>query len=353
MIKTFVPAARTADPKLLASCPEQAEEELRCFFAGTLDLLCLAGLDGYFKRLNPVWETTLGWTIEELQGRPFIEFVHPGDRAATLSELDRLGEGARTIQFENRYRCKDGSHKWLQWNATSLCSQRQIAAIARDVTLRRGLENQMIETGDREKERLGRELHDGLCQNLAGIAALSTTLSRKLAADSKSAADEAGEITRLLNETIGHARDMARGLNPVNLERIGIAAALGSHAANVEALFQVSCGFLCRQPDRILGADVEAHLFRIAQEAVSNAITHGRAKRIEISLSFQDGNGRLSIQDDGVGITGKALTGQGAGMHTMDYRARLIGGALEVRARSRRGTKVICTFPLPPALEND
>ncbi|MDP2605307.1 MAG: histidine kinase [Deltaproteobacteria bacterium] len=137
-----------------------------------------------------------------------------------MSEVKKLARGGRTILFENRYRCKNGSYKWLQWNANSLGARRQIYAIARDVTLRKNLEIEILETADREKERLGRELHDGLCQNLAGIAALSAALSRKLAADSESTAIEAAEIAKLLNETIGHARDMARGLNPLGLEQI-------------------------------------------------------------------------------------------------------------------------------------
>ena len=102
----------------------QAEEELACFFDNTLGLVCVAGFDGYFKRLNPVWEGALGWTLEELRAKPFIEFVHPDDRPATLSELDGLIQGRRTIFFENRYLCRDGSFRWFEWNATSLRDMR-------------------------------------------------------------------------------------------------------------------------------------------------------------------------------------------------------------------------------------
>jgi len=183
---------------------------------------------------------------------------------------------------------------------------------------------------------VGRELHDGLCQNLAGIAALSATLARKLAAGADPAAADAAEITRLLNETIGHAHDLARGLNPVGLTQLGLAAALEVLAANVQALFRVSCRFQCDRPLLRLDPAVETHLYRITQEAVNNAITHGRGRRIEISLSFQGGKGLLSIRDDGVGIPKKALAGQGLGLHTMDYRSRLIGASLQVQRLARR-----------------
>ena len=202
---------RLARLEPLSTRAQQAEQELSGFFAQSLDLLCIAGHDGYFKRLNPAWRRTLGWTLEELQTRPFLDFVHPDDRQATLTEVAVLADGPPTIAFENRYRCKDGPYRWLQWNASSLPDRRLIYATARDVTDRKRMEREILDVGDREKERLGRKLHDGLCQNLAGIAALSAALSRKLAAGSEPAAVEAAEVARLLNETIGQARDLARG----------------------------------------------------------------------------------------------------------------------------------------------
>ncbi|HEX9711277.1 MAG TPA: PAS domain S-box protein [Actinomycetota bacterium] len=104
------------------------------FFAMSLDLLCIAGFDGYFKEVNPSWERILGWTSEELTGRPFIEFVHPDDQQATIAEAQRLGGGALTISFENRYRCRDGSYRWLVWTANGSTDDQQIFAVARDVT---------------------------------------------------------------------------------------------------------------------------------------------------------------------------------------------------------------------------
>jgi len=104
------------------------------FFAMSLDLLCIAGFDGYFKEVNPSWERTLGWTTEQLTGRPFIEFVHPDDQQATIAEAQRLSGGAVTISFENRYRCRDGSYRWLLWTANGSSEDRLIFAVARDVT---------------------------------------------------------------------------------------------------------------------------------------------------------------------------------------------------------------------------
>jgi PAS domain S-box-containing protein len=116
---------------------KRAEEQLERFFMLSPDLLCLAGFDGYFKRLNPEWERTLGYTIDELLARPYLDFVHPDDRHQTVTEADRLGGGGRLLTFENRYRAKDGSYRWLQWNAVSLTSEETIYAAARDVTERK------------------------------------------------------------------------------------------------------------------------------------------------------------------------------------------------------------------------
>ena len=117
------------------------------FFEVSIDMLCQLGFDGYFKRLNPAWERTLGFTIEELESRPFIEFVHPDDRERTLEQNARVRAGGQALGFENRYLCKDGSYRWLLWNAAPEFGERTIYSVARDITARKHAEE--------ERERLG------------------------------------------------------------------------------------------------------------------------------------------------------------------------------------------------------
>ena len=126
------------------------------FFAAALDMLCMLDYDGHFKRLNPAWERTLGYTIPELMSRPFIEFVHPDDRASTLEQNARVRAGGQAVGFENRYRCKDGSYRWFRWNSTPITMDRVIYAVARDITEQKA--------ADAERERLVRELQQALAE---------------------------------------------------------------------------------------------------------------------------------------------------------------------------------------------
>jgi PAS domain S-box-containing protein len=313
----------------------------------------VVGLDGRFERVNPACEACLGWAAEDLLFRPFLDFVHPDDRAATAEEMSRARVGARTVNFETRVRGKDGADRRLCWTATASSPGRAICVTARDVTGETRLERELIEACDRERERMGRELHDGLCQNLAGVAALSATLARKLAARNDPAHAAAAEITALLQQAVGDARDLARGLNPIGLAQLGLAAGLEALAANVEALHGVACAFASDPRFPRLHATVEMHLFRIAQEAVNNAVTHGRGSRIKLRLGIQNGQGMLRVRDNGVGISNGRDAVGGAGLHTMAYRARVVGASLAVRRAPPRGVLVECLFPLspPPAKE--
>ncbi|MEA5499097.1 sensor domain-containing diguanylate cyclase [Limnoraphis robusta] len=119
---------------------KQAEEERNHFFFQSINLLCIADFNGYFTRINPAWERTLGYTQAELLATPFIEFVHPEDREKTLKEAEKLSQGINVISFENRYRCQDGSYRWLVWNSTAVLESKLIYAVVYDITERKQIE---------------------------------------------------------------------------------------------------------------------------------------------------------------------------------------------------------------------
>lgn len=134
----------------------QAYELEERFFALSIDLLCMLDFNGYFKRLNPAWERTLGFTREELMARPFIDFVHPEDRERTLQQNAAVRSGGQALGFENRYICKDGSYRWLLWNAGPDTGRHVIYSVARDITARKHAEE--------EREQLVRNLQAALAE---------------------------------------------------------------------------------------------------------------------------------------------------------------------------------------------
>ena len=147
----------TLDLALCKGDSARAVHELEArFFTTSVDLLCFLDFNGYFKRVNPAWERTLGFTRQELMARPFIEFVHPDDRERTLKQNAAVRGGGQALAFENRYVCKDGSHRWLRWNASPDPSERVIYSVARDVTASKQAEE--------ERERLVRELQAALAE---------------------------------------------------------------------------------------------------------------------------------------------------------------------------------------------
>jgi PAS domain S-box-containing protein len=131
----------------------RAQQERDRFFSLTRDMLCIAGFDGYFKRVNPAWEKAIGYTTREMVSKPFVEFVHPDDREKTIAESARLARGGEVVSFENRYQCKDGSYRWLLWSARSLVEEQLIYASARDLTERKQIEGQVLKLNEELKQR--------------------------------------------------------------------------------------------------------------------------------------------------------------------------------------------------------
>jgi PAS domain S-box-containing protein len=326
-----------------------ADEVLHQFFNKSEDLLAIVGLDGRFKPLNPAWQPALGWSWGELQARPFLDLVYPEDRPATRVEMDRLGSGAETVTFEDRCQCKEGGIRWLRWTCSLLPGRAEIFSVARDLTPLKRMEEEVLRALDSERKRMGRDLHDGHCQSLAAIAALCAALARKLAPSASSESALAGEIGSLLGRSIQQVRDLARGLHPTAVSSFGLVKAIADFCANTGAMFGITCNFHCEARPRGLNAQRESQLLRITQEAVNNAIAHGKAHTIEVVLSSQNNLGTLAIHDDGMGIGAPAERNPGIGLHTMAYRARMVGGSLDISRRSPHGTSVTCVFRLPSA----
>jgi PAS domain S-box-containing protein len=210
---------------------------------------------------------------------------------------------------------------------------------------RRVLEEELLNVSSREQQRIGQDLHDSLCQQLAGIEFRNSVLVQQLAKSPK-AKTEAAQIGELIRNATKQARALARGLAPVEIESNGLMAALSRLAANSANLFRIACTFECPQPVLLENRTSGTHLYRIAQEAIGNAVKHGRAKTILIGLIKLDGELVLTVEDDGTGFAQKTGPIEGMGLRIMEYRAEMIGAMLRIDSVEGKGTKVACRLKL-------
>jgi signal transduction histidine kinase len=205
-------------------------------------------------------------------------------------------------------------------------------------------ERQILEISSREQRRIGQDLHDILGQNLTGISFLAKSLETKLKTQSHADADTAAKIAEMTRHAISQARSLSRGLVPVDISAEGLMDALKTFTMNTSNFFDVACGFLCPNQVLIENNTIATHLYHIAREAVSNAIKHGKAKKIAILLDYSDNTIVLRITDNGTGISMKSKKKTGIGISIMNYRARMIGGELAIEPNPKGGTIVECTF---------
>jgi signal transduction histidine kinase len=218
-----------------------------------------------------------------------------------------------------------------------LSGEKKILVVVQDVSERKQLESEIIEIANRERRRLGADLHDGIGQELTGISLMLRSLAKRAAAS----ALDLNEIIALVNHAIQSTRQMALGISPVTLERGGLLPALqalvgwAQDSYNVDVRLSLSI----RAPLRI-GESAAAHLHLITQEAINNAVRHGRARSVVVSLRTNRTLLSLSITDDGVGIAERSTRGAGMGLKLMEYRSAVIGGVLRIKRLPAAGTRI-------------
>lgn len=227
-----------------------------------------------------------------------------------------------------------------------------VVMVIANLTARRALEQQIAEASEREQRRIGQDLHDGVCQHLVSVAFAAGTLQstlESLALDKEASA--AGEIAHLINEAISEARDLAHGLYPAGLED-GIEVALAALALTTQQRTRISCTASFDGPTPGLDRVSTVHLFRIAQECISNACRHATPGIIEISLTRHNSHLRLTVTDNGKGMDLSSPAGRGIGLNLMRYRSNLIGGSLDIDSKPGDGTTITCTLPSANTLES-
>lgn len=231
--------------------------------------------------------------------------------------------------------------------------QDMFTGIVRDVTERKEMQRVVLEIAAEEDRRIGQELHDNIQQQLTGLGLLSQSLAENLGRQSHPEAKTVSRIAHGLKEAAEHVQQLSRGLIPVDVDADGLGAALVNLAVRISEQYAIDCRCRCTGRVELTDNFAATHLFRIAQEAVNNALKHGRAKRIEIVLRGDSEKVTLEIIDQGVGITIQTEQRPGAGIRTMQHRAGLIGGTVQIQPANRRGTVVRCQVPLFPRQQHD
>ncbi|HTD45998.1 MAG TPA: ATP-binding protein [bacterium] len=348
------------------------------FFLLSLDMLCIAGFDGYFKQLNPAWEKTLGFTREELTAKPFVEFVHPDDRAATVAEAGRLMAGAETVTFENRYLTRDGSYKWLLWSTAVSLEDQLYYAVARDVTERKRADEALrlakheTDRANRAKSeflsRMSHELRTPL-NAILGFAQLMEMDS--LRPDQRESVGHILKGGRHLLDLINEVLDIARieaGRLTVSVEAVSVKEVLQEaldlitpQAASGDVrLTGGAAGIL----DRFVLADRQ-RLKQVLLNLLSNAVKYNR-KGGTVALSSKEiaaGRLQIKVSDTGAGIAPERLErlftpferlgaeqtgveGVGLGLALSKGLVEAMGGTLGVESALDRGSAFWVEFPV-------
>jgi PAS domain S-box-containing protein len=307
--------------------------------------------EGRIIRFNRACEQMTGYSFGEVQGKFIWDlFLLPEEADHFKASLQAARADQRPQEYDSCWVGRDGKPRTIAWSTTVLPGASEassyVIASGIDITERKHMEKAILEISAREQRRIGQDLHDGLGQHLTGIAFMSKVQEQKLAEKGLAEAAEAARIVRLVNEAIHTTRELAHGLLPVGSDAQGLMSALKRWAAEVEDLFHISCRLQIDKPVLIDDANVSTHLYRIAQEAVNNAIRHGQAKRVVISLFPCDDYGILKIENDGCSLPEPDPSGSGMGMQIMNYRARMVGGSLKVESGGIHGVTITCQFPL-------
>jgi len=281
--------------------------------------------------------------------------LHPEDRERFNHAYQSFLESENPVfSLEHRLRHRDGTYRWVLARALLVRDEKgrplRLTGALTDVTERKQLEKEVLRISDREQWRIGQDLHDGLGQQLTAIEFMCQSLRGDLSVSRPDLAEQVSRMCQFLRDAITQTRSLAHGLTPFMLDATGLQAALAELAQRTHSLGRMSCRFACPKPVLLKDSEAAGHLYRIAQEAVGNALKHAGATEIVISLSAQEDLLRLEISDDGRGLTKSRKSGQGIGLQVMRHRANAIGADLTFDQKRAPGTAVVCTLRRSPGI---
>jgi PAS domain S-box-containing protein len=341
----------------------QKSEQLDNFFSMNLDLLCIADTEGYFLRLNPTWEKTLGYSLKELMSRRYLEFVHPDDVSATRNTMQALASHQQVVDFTNRYRTKDGAYRHMLWSAVAFGNR--IFASARDMTehLRAEamihereqelqiLTGRLILNQEEERRRVARELHDDLSQRLAVLAIAAGRVESAVQSGPDSIRNPLIDIRDKTIQIAADVQNISRRLHPSILEDLGLSKAIEAECHQFAIREGIEMSSSVQPIPRDLPKDVSLSIYRIVQEGLNNIAKYSCARCVTVSLSANETALHLTVSDDGVGFDPVEVRGKaGLGLSSIRERVRLVYGTYRITSNPEKGTTIEVTVPLKPEL---
>ena len=350
----------------------EAEEERDRLFNVSIDLLAVGGFDGFLQQVNPAWVRVLGWSRDDLMSRAVIEFIHPDDHDLMAAASHALAEDRSVADLATRFRCRDGSYRWLSWSSFPLPDRRLVFSVVRDITEQKDAERRLLDYQDRlralsaqlavveerERRQLAVAIHDSLAQQLFAARAKVTLLRYP---------DKVGNLSQIVDEAISilddsmrEARSLSFELYPPILHEAGLEAALSWLARQWGERTGISCTVEADaesseqlDPDE----DARALAYQCVRELLANVAKHAGAMSVLITLECKGEQLIVSVEDDGCGVDpdiGAAQGGPGEapagfGLFSIRERMRAVGGHFRLLSRPGAGCRVELTIPLGDA----
>jgi PAS domain S-box-containing protein len=366
----------------------ESEERMRAMVEQSTVGMARADLSGRLIFANAPFCRMLGYKESELIGRPVYTFTHPDDANKTLELFGKLVSQAKPFEMEKRYVRKDGSVIWVSVSASPVRDKsgktQSAVAVAVDITARKnaeaalrrskelleklvrqrtkalrvsnaelqteiihrkGLEGELLAVSDREQQRIGQELHDGVCQQLTAIGFLARATALRLKNHRVIEVEDLDKIARLVNKSAMDARAIAHDLHKEEIDAAGFERALRDLAER--KVWKTRCRLEIATRLNLEDDKVASELYRILREALINANKHAQATDVVLEACRKRGKLIFSVTDNGVGLNAKSKLRQGLGFHIMKYRAQSIGASVEFESPKGGGTRVTCSLPLP------
>lgn len=298
-----------------------------------------------------------GLDRSKLLGKNWMKNLYPEDRHRVVIQWNNAVRRKIPFHAEYRFNRLNGATVWVLGQAVPEFDEsgtfKGFIGSITDITERKRLETEILSISIQEQQRIGQALHDRLGQHLTGIAFLAKALAQKLVAAKSESARDAEEIAGLINQAILRARDLTRMLHPVELEENGLNAAFQDLVSNAAKMFDISCTFDCDHPVPVHDNALATHLYHIAQEAITNAVKHGAATRVSVSLGNMNGRTCLKVEDNGKGIRPGYQDSKGLGLRIMRHRAARIDGDFTIGPGEKGGTLMMCFFEAPETAGDD